>query len=100
VPFIPDTVVLGSWRPPVTKNRAELWPLSAARSGFQVVSKLLLGGFRIASSDGERQLAGNDLGTGSGWKQSRQNQTGETRSPSTTANLHAALAAASPLTLL
>lgn len=42
-------------------------------------------------------LAGDDLGTGSGWKQSRQNQTplcsDETRSPNTTANLSAALAA-------
>ena len=42
-------------------------------------------------------LAGNDLGTGSGWKQSRQNQTplcsDETRSPSSIAHLDTALAA-------
>ena len=42
-------------------------------------------------------LAGNDLGTGSGWKQSRQNQTplcsDETRSSSSTAHLDTALAA-------
>ena len=54
-------------------------------------------GLQGHSGGGWGDLAGNDLGTGSGWKQSRQNQTplrsDETRSPSTTANLHAALAA-------
>ena len=42
-------------------------------------------------------LAGNDLGTGSGWKQSRQNQTplrsDEIKSPNSTAHLDTALAA-------
>lgn len=54
-------------------------------------------GLQGHSGGGWGDLAGNDLGTGSGWKQSRQNQTplcsDETRSPSSTANLHAALAA-------
>jgi hypothetical protein len=49
-------------------------------------------------------LAGDDLGTGSGWKQSRQNQTplcsDEIRSPSTTANLSTALATPLHLNLL
>ena len=54
-------------------------------------------GLQGHSGGGWGDLAGNDLGTGSGWKQSRQNQTplcsDETRSPSTTASLRAALAA-------
>jgi hypothetical protein len=51
------------------------------------------------SGGGWGNLAGNDLGTGSGWKQSKQNQTprrrDETRSQSAIANLRAA--AATPL---
>ena len=54
-------------------------------------------GLQGHSGGGWGDLAGDDLGTGSGWKKSRQNQTplcsDETRSSSTSANLHAALAA-------
>ncbi len=49
------------------------------------------------SGGGLGNLAGSDLGTGSGWKQRRQNQaplrSDETRSPSATANLRAAFVA-------
>ena len=55
------------------------------------------GGLQGHFGGGWGDLAGNDLGTDSGWKQSRQNQTplrgDETRSPSPTAHLDTALAA-------
>ncbi len=87
------------------RSRAQLperppwqWKRGASADGAQSVWPLSpTVGLSGRSGGGLGNLAGSDLGTGSGWQQSKQQRTplriDETKSPSATANLRAALAA-------